>query len=387
MRDFALLPPWLIPETRRDTAFAFGIQHFAAADEGRTEEPTETKIRKAREDGKVAKSVDLVSALVLLLPISLIGMTAGSLFDTLVEMMGFYFSQATVIDPVTNGADIMGPFWGYLARLTLPILGVAFLSAVVANLVQVGFLFTLKPIKPDFSKIAPKFGKYFQQSLFSGEALFKLGMNLLKVTVIGVIGYLSLAADMPKMVHLLHKPFLPAFSFVGEKALWLLIQTAAAMVAMSIPDYLYQRYKHKESLKMSKQEIKEERKQQDGDPLVKSRLRERMREIMMSNMMANVPKADVIITNPTHYAIGLQYDRDTMGAPVVLAKGMDDVAQKIKSVARENEVPIVENKPLARALYASVEIGQPVPEEYWDVVSRILAEVYRMNGRLGAVVG
>lgn len=387
MRDFTLLPPWLIPETRPDTAFAFGIQHFAAADEGRTEEPTETKIRKAREDGKVAKSVDLVSALVLLLPISLIGMTAGSLFDTLVEMMGFYFSQATVIDPVTNGADIMGPFWGYLARLTLPILAVAFLSAVVANLVQVGFLFTLKPIKPDFSKIAPKFGKYFQQSLFSGEALFKLGMNLLKVTVIGVIGYLSLAADMPKMVHLLHKPFLPAFSFVGEKALWLLIQTAAAMVAMSIPDYLYQRYKHKESLKMSKQEIKEERKQQDGDPLVKSRLRERMREIMMSNMMANVPKADVIITNPTHYAIGLQYDRDTMGAPVVLAKGMDDVAQKIKSVARENEVPIVENKPLARALYASVEIGQPVPEEYWDVVSRILAEVYRMNGRLGAVVG
>ena len=378
------LPPWMIPETPEESRFNFHIQWFSAEDEGRTEEPSETKIRKAREDGKVAKSVDLVSALVLLIPVAMIGMTAKSIFDTFVEMMGFFLSQAVTIDPVAQGRALQGPFFNYFIRLVLPILGIAFLSAVLANLAQVGFLFTLKPIKPDFSKIALKFGKYFQKSLFSGEAMFNLAKNLLKVTIIGIIGYMNIASDMPKFIHLMHRPFMLALSFLAEKALWLLLQTSAAMVAMSIPDYLFQRYKHQESLKMSKQEVKEERKQQDGDPLVKSRLRERMREIMTSNMMANVPKADVIITNPTHFAIGLQYDRDTMAAPVVLAKGMDEIALKIKSLAKENDVPVVENKPLARALYASVEIGQPVPEEYWEIVSRILAEVYRMNGRLGA---
>jgi len=157
------------------------------------------------------------------------------------------------------------------------------------------------------------------------------------------------------------------------------------MLVLAIPDYLFQRFQHRESLKMSLQEVKEERKQQEGDPLIRSRLRERMREILRRNMMQNVPKADVIITNPTHFAIALQWDAATMTAPTVIAKGQDLIAQRIKEVASGAGVPLVENKPLARALYASVDIGDQIPQEYWELVSRILAEIFKL-GRASAVV-
>jgi flagellar biosynthetic protein FlhB len=160
-----------------------------------------------------------------------------------------------------------------------------------------------------------------------------------------------------------------------------MVEAAIAMIIMSLPDYLFQRYQHRESLKMTKQEVKEERKTTEGDPQIRGRLRERMRDLLGQNQLQNVPEADVVVTNPTHYAIALQWDQERMVAPMVTAKGQDNIAQRIREVAKENNVPIMENKPLARALYSEVEIGDTIPERYYEVMAIILAEVYRMSGK------
>jgi len=383
------LLPWRTPPT---TAFAWDLQRFAAEDEGRTEDPTDAKIRKAREEGKVAKSPDITAALVLLLPTVAIVFLAGSIWSTLLEMLRFYFAQATTTDPITGGGPVSGQFFVYLARLLVPVLIVALVAAVGSNLLQVGVLFTTKPLVPDFSRIRPKFGQWLKRSLFSTEALFNVAKQLVKVTVIAAVAWLNIQAEWVHLLNLLHVSFTLAAETLWRVALNIILQSAVVMLILAIPDYLFQRHQHRESLKMSVQEVKEERKQQEGDPLIRSRLRERMREILRRNMMQNVPKADVIITNPTHFAIALQWDAATMTAPTVVAKGQDLIAQRIKEVAAGAGVPLVENKPLARALYAAVDIGDQIPQEYWELVSRILAEIYKLSGkasRLGAraVVG
>ena len=372
------LPPWKTPS---NTAFAWDLQRFAAEDEGRTEDPTEAKIRKAREEGKVAKSPDITAALVLLLPMVLIAFMAGSMWQTLVEMTRFYLGQATTADPITGGGPLAGQFFVYMARLLGPVLVVALIAAVGANLLQVGALFTTKPIVPDFTRIVPKFGQWLKKSLFSTEALFNIAKQLVKVAIIAAITVLNIQAEWSHLLNLLHVSFGLAVETLWRIGLNIVLQSAIVMLILAVPDYLFQRNQHKESLKMSLQEVKEERKQQEGDPLIRSRLRERMREILRRNMMQNVPKADVIITNPTHFAIALQWDAATMTAPTVIAKGQDLIAQRIKEIGANAGVPLVENKPLARALYAAVDIGDQVPQEYWELVSRILAEIYKLSGK------
>ncbi len=375
--------PW---QTLPDTRFAWDLQRFAAEDEGRTEDPTEAKIRKAREEGKVAKSQDITAAVVLLVPIVAVAFLAASIWQTLVEMMHYYLNQAMTLDPITGGQVLAGTFYQYMARLLLPVLGVAFVAAAAANLLQVGLLFTLKPIIPDFTRIMPKFGQWLKRSLFSTEALFNILKQIVKVVILAAVAWVNISGEWVHLVNTIHVAFALAVDLLFKIALNIIIQSAVVMLLLAVPDYLFQRYQHRESLKMSLQEVKEERKQQEGDPLIRSRLRERMREILKRNMMQNVPKADVIITNSTPYAIGLQWDSSTMTAPLVIAKGQDLIAQRIKEVAAEAGVPVVENKPLARALYAAVEIGDQIPQEYWELVSRILAEIYRVNGKAKAVV-
>ena len=370
--------PW---KTSSSTTFAWDLQRFAAEDEGRTEDPTEAKIRKAREEGKVAKSPDVTAALVLLLPMVAVAFLAGGMWQTLVEMTKFYLSQATTTDPITGGGPISGMFFQYMARLLWPVLLVALVSAAGANLLQVGVLFTTKPIVPDFSRIVPKFGQWIKRSLFSTEALFNIAKQLVKVAIIAAVAVLNIQSEWVHLLNLLHVSFTLAAETLWRIGLNIVLQCAVVMLILAVPDYLFQRYQHRESLKMSVQEVKEERKQQEGDPLIRSRLRERMREILRRNMMQNVPKADVVITNPTHFAIALQWDAATMTAPTVVAKGQDLIAQRIKAVATEAGVPLVENKPLARALYAAVDIGDQIPQEYWELVSRILAEIYKLSGR------
>ncbi len=356
------------------------LQWFAAEDEGRTEEPTEHKIKKAREEGKVAKSQELVSALVLLFPVVALAILAPYILKTLVEMLRFFLGHAGEIDVAKDGRSVTA-FFTYFMRLVLPIGAVGFVSAVLANLVQVGFLFSVKPITPDFHRISPNIVRFFRRALFSTEALFNLGKNILKILIIGAIAYLNIQADLDRISRLATTPFLMGFQLISVLAFRILVESAIVMLVLAVPDYLFQRRQHLESLKMSKQEIKEERKQYEGDPLIKSRLKERMREILTKNMLRNVPRADVVITNPTHYAVAVEYDRLSMPAPTVIAKGQDHLAERIKTIARENGIPVMENKPLARALYAEVEIGDMIPEEYYKVMALILSEVYSLSSK------
>jgi flagellar biosynthetic protein FlhB len=364
--------------------FWISLQWFAAEDEGRTEQPTEQKIQKAREEGKVAKSPDLTAAVVLLLPIGLVFLASGYFFTTLHEMLVFYLTRVTD-NALQNKLFDPGPFFDYLLRLSLPILAVALVAGVVGNVVQVGFLFTTKPITPDFSRIVPKFGQFFQRSLFSAEALFNLGKSILKIIVVAIIALINIQSAWPRFVHLMDTPFAQGAGFIGSLSLMIVLQGAVALLLLSIPDYMFQRWRHTESLMMSREEVKEERKQSEGDPLVKSRLREKMRQILRQNLSTTVPKATVVVTNPTHFACALEWNSLTMNAPTLTAKGEDVLAQKIKEIARESGVPIVENKPLARSLYYSVNIGDEIPQEYWEVVVRILVTIQKADVKREAV--
>ncbi len=367
-------------ELPKDTPFEIDIQWFAAEDEGRTEEPTEHKLRKAREEGKVVKSVEFTSAIILLFSIVVIGLFSSSFLKTMIDMLRYFVLHATEMD-VRTDSNIWKAFIWFFIRLITPVFFVAFVAALLSNIFQVGFFFTVKPIVPDFKRIVPRFGKFFKKALFSGEAAFNLGKSIFKVVFIGVIAYLNIRAELPRLAKMVEMPFFRSFSLTAGIAFRIIIEAAVALLVLAIPDYMFQRHLHIESLKMSKQEIKEERRMYEGDPLVKSRLRERMRALLTQNMLRNVPKADVVITNPTHFAVAMEWNRVTMTAPTVIAKGADHIAFKIREIAEENAVPIVENKPLARALYSEVEIGDEIPEKFYEAMATILAQIYRMNGR------
>jgi len=361
------------------------LQWFAAEDEGRTEDPTEYKIRKAREDGKVAKSQELVGALGLLFPAMAILFLGSYILRTCVEMLRFFFTRITELD-IDNGI-IAGVFFRYLARLALPIALTAFAAALFSNMVQVGFLFTTKPLVPDFSKIVPRFGRYFQRTLFSMEALFNFAKSIFKMAIIGVVAFLIIRGNINKLANLQRAGLWLGFTTVASLAAQMLIICAVLLLLLSIPDMLFQRWQFKESLKMTRQEVKEERKMYEGDPHIKARIQRRMREFMSRNMAVNVAKADVVITNPTHFAVALEYDKYTMTAPLLTAKGADEMAFQIRSIARDNDVPIVENKPLARALYTEIDIGKTVPDKYLEVIAQILARVMKLDEQRRLVDG
>jgi flagellar biosynthetic protein FlhB len=367
------------------TPFRLPLFSFAAEDEGRTEEPTEHKLRKAREEGKVAKSGEFTSALVLLFGAVTLGLFSTYFLKSTLDMLRFFYQSFTGMD-ITKEASLLPLFFKYFLRLVLPVILVAFVTALLGNLLQVGFLFSVKPIIPDFTRIIPHFARFFKRAFFSGEALFNLGKTLFKVAVIGVILYLNITAEVKRITGLLTMPFLVSFGLIASIAFRIVVEAALAMLVLSFFDYLFQRRQHMESLKMSRQEIKEERRMYEGDPLIKSRLRERMRQILTRNMLRAVPKADVVITNPTHYSVALEYDRVVNPAPVVIAKAVDSMALKIREIAVEHSVPIVENRPLARALYTEVEIGEEIPEKFYEVLATILAEVYRLNNKTAEAV-
>lgn len=356
------------------------LQWFAAEDEGRTEDPTEYKLRKAREEGRVAKSQELNGALVLLIPALVLVALAPGMMNTCTEMIRFFLLRSTTTE--INDPVLAQAFLRYFIKLVLPIAASAVVAGLASNLVQNGgFIFSVKPIAINMGKISPNFPKYFKRVLFSSEGLFNLAKSLMKVGVIAFVAYLTIRGEVPRLVSMLSTSLWQAIVFVASLAARIILVSAIIFIAISVPDYVFQRRQFIESLKMTRQEIKEEYKQMEGDPLVKSRLRQRMRELLSQNMMVNVPKADVVITNPTHFAVAMQWDRSTMRAPMLTAKGADLQAQRIKQLARENDVPIVENKPLARALYAEVEIGDMIPDEYYQALAVILAKIYALDSR------
>ena len=215
------------------------------------------------------------------------------------------------------------------------------------------------------------------------EGLYNVGKSILKIAVIGLVAWIVVNGELAKMKSLLIAPFWVSVKLIAGMIIKLIITVAGVLLVFAIPDYLFQKRQFLERMKMTKQEVKEERKMHEGDPQVKGRLRERMRDLLTRNMAVNVPKADVVITNPTHFAVALEWDRESMAAPTVTAKGQDEAALRIRRIATEAKVPIVENRPLARALYAETEIGQVIPEKYYQAIAAVLAHVYALNDRGG----
>jgi len=355
------------------------LQWFSddAEAEGRTEQPTEHKLRRLREEGQVPKSQELVGAVTLFLPALLLLFFAPYMLRTCVEMFRFFFLRATELDP-TKDAIIVGAFFHYLIRLALPILIVAVFSAIFSNVVQVGLMFASKPIIPDFSKVLPRFGQYFKR-IFSVEGLVNFGKSIAKMLIIGGVAFFLISSDKEKLVNLQKAGLWLGLTTVASLAIRMLLISALLLLVLSIPDLLFQRWLFRERNKMSRQEMKEEMKMYEGDPQVRNRIRSRFRDLLRQNIAATVPRADVVITNPTHYAVALEYQRDTMPGPMVTAKGADDVAARIRNIARDNGVPLVENKPVAQALYRETEVGDYIPEAYYSIVATIFRKVMDIN--------
>jgi flagellar biosynthetic protein FlhB len=356
------------------------LQWFADNDEdapGKTEEPTETKLRRLREEGQVVKSQELVGAIGLFLPALLILFMAPSMLRTCVEMVRFFFLRAVELDP-TKDAIILGVFFWYFLRLALPILTVAVVAAIFSNVAQVGFLFTTKPIVPDFSKVLPKIGQYFRR-IFSVDGIYNFIKSVVKMAIIGFVAFILIYSEKNKLLNLQKTDVWVGLTTVSSIAIKMLIISALLLIILSIPDYMFQRWRFRERNRMTRYEQKEEQKMYEADPQMQGRIRRRFQELLRQNIGVSVPKADVVVTNPTHLAVAIQYDQRSMAGPMVVAMGADEMSARIRRIAQENDVPLVENKPLAWALYRETDVGEIIPTAYWNTVAVILSKVWYLN--------
>jgi flagellar biosynthetic protein FlhB len=260
--------------------------------------------------------------------------------------------------------------------VVFPLLAIVLIAGLVANYLQVGFLFSAEAIAPKFSKIDPIKG--FQR-LFTLKSLTELAKNILKIVIVGSVAYGTISGELDGLSPLMDQSIWGIITYIGETSFKIILRTCWVLIVLAILDYCYQRWEYERGLKMSKQEIKEEHKQSEGDPMLKGKIKRMQRAMARKRMMSKVPKADVVVTNPDHIAVALKYDQREMAAPVVIAKGAALVAEKIKELARKNQVPIVENKPLARLLFKTVDLDRAIPENLYKAVAEVLAYVYGLK--------
>ncbi|MDQ0214286.1 flagellar biosynthetic protein FlhB [Oikeobacillus pervagus] len=356
---------------------SLNLQFFAGE---KTEKATPKKKQDSRKKGQVAKSQDVNTAIGLLFVFGFL-LIASTFMGTGVFKVFEHTFQHYMLMPLTENNLKMISFemMKELAMISGPIMLVALIAGIVANYMQVGFLFTGEPLKPKLDKIDPIKG--FKR-IFSLRAIVELLKSILKISFVGAVTFIILWLNIDQVLGLSFQSLKDTLTTVGSLTVQMGLAASFALLFLSLLDYLYQRYDFEKNLRMSKQDIKDEYKNTEGDPLIKSRIKQRQREMAMKRMMQEVPEADVVITNPTHYAIALKYDEEKMDAPFVVAKGVDYLAQKIKYIANENDVMMVENRPLARALYDQAEIGEVIPEEFFKAVAEILAYVYRIKNKL-----
>lgn len=366
----------------------YNLQFFAKDGPGgeKTEEPTGKKLNDARKEGQVAKSKEIANAFGILALFIILKVYVGIIGTRFIESFHVVYGQIPELVKMYNGnlsvASLQVLLRSMMLRLLTiiaPVLLIGVMVAVICDIVQVKWRPTTKPIKPKFSKLSPVKG--FAR-IFSPNSLVELLKSLLKLVVIGYVVYSYLKGRVGQIFLLYDITLNQAIGLIGEIAIDLGIRIAMVYMVIAFLDFWYQKWKFRQDMKMTKQEVKDEYKNQEGDPQVKAKQKQRMREASMRRMMSQLPEADVVITNPTHYAVAIKYDPEKYDAPYVLAKGEDYLAQKIKDVAREHEIEIVENKPLARMLYANVEIGGLIPPELYQAVAEVLAFVYHLKGKI-----
>ena len=369
---------------KKNLILPYNLQWFADGEGGEKTEPaTHKKLEDARKEGKVAKSKDLtqgIDLLVLFLLIkvfvSYMGERFMGLFDTTLGRIAEFVSvnqkgvSIQAFNVVINNAILE------MFLIIWPFLVFGFAITFIVTLYQVGWKVSTKPMEPKLSKFNPING--FKR-IFSKDSLFELLKSIIKVGVIAYVAYSNVVEEANNLFVLYEITLNQALALVGNIIIDFGIEISVIFIVIGVADYLYQKWKFGEDMKMTKQEVKDEYKNTEGDPQIKGRIRQKMREASQRRMMQDVPKADVVITNPTHFAVAIKYDAEVSSAPIVVAKGEDYLAQKIKEVARESKVEIVENKPLARMLYHNVDIGAEIPPELYQAVAEVLAMVYHMK--------
>jgi flagellar biosynthetic protein FlhB len=341
-----------------------------AKDPSKTEKATPRRRQKAREEGQVLKSQDVPIALSLIIISIILIFYLKFTYEKTMELTYYLFSQASSL----NLSNFTLTSFKILIICMLPPFLILLIAGILGNTIQFGFIFTPKPLIPKLSNINPIQG--FQRIL-SIKTAFETLKNTLKLTIAAVVGFYISKYLTKDFVSYAFIPMNQQIQLMAKETVLLFFIFGLVSIPIAGADFLFRKWEYEENLKMSKQEIKEERKQYEGHPLIKSAIRKRQREIAMKRMMAEVPKADVVITNPTHYAIALKYERGKDRAPRVIAKGVDSVALKIKEIAAEHGVYIEENPELARTLYYSCDIGDYIPEEFYRIVAKILVRVYR----------
>jgi flagellar biosynthetic protein FlhB len=386
--DRELLLVWNQPGWKKRAGleeFRFDLQLFAAEDEGRTEEPTEYKKRKAREEGNLPRSTELTGIIVFLAGFWTISILGEFLFGQFLRIMRYYLDNLLTI---TVSPSSVVPFFLDMmvlsATILLPMMAVGIVFSVLGNVIQGGFVFTTKKISFNFGKIISNIPQNLKKMFMSKETAFNLMKTIAKVVGVFFIAWLVLNDKLTAILNTSRMDMVKGFGLLWSVIFQFVSFAGVLLLVFAAVDYAWQRYIFNESLKMTKQEIKQEFKEQEGDPEIKAKIREMEHRILSRKMAQEVPKADVIITNPTHIAVALKYDASYMNAPVLVAKGEGTMAQKIKEIARESNVTIIENKPLAREIYKRVDLGGEIPADLFMAVARILSLVYQTKGGAAA---
>lgn len=350
------------------------LQLFAGE---KTEEATPKRREEARKKGQVFKSMELVSAVTLLAVYAVLKATGPFIAGRVFSFSRALWEQGATQDWSESGVHmLLNQVFLLVAMVVAPVVLTAAAAGLVANFLQVGFLFTTEPLTPNFDRLNPVSG---MKRIFSRRALVEMAKSLIKLTIVAYVAYRTVAGDLEAFPLLVSLDVPQVLQFLVDVVSRLLLWVGVAMLVMAVADYMYQRWEYEQSLKMTKQEVKEEFKQQEGNPEVRSKIRQKQREMARKRMMQDVKKADVVVTNPTHFAVALSYKQPDMAAPKVLAKGQGFLALRIRELAKAENIPIVENPPLARQLYAAVEMGQEIPGDLYQAVAEVLAFVYQLK--------
>lgn len=345
----------------------------------RTEKATQRRREKAREEGKVAKSAELNAAAVILFGFMTLFTMGPLMADQIRRFMSYTMANAPLL--ATSDETFISIFTSTMREFFLimvPVFVALVIVAVAINVAQVGFKITTKPLEPKFDRLNVVSGLKRLFSVKSGVDAIK---NVAKLTVIGFVAYKSISSDFTSFFDYPDMTISQLAAAMGKLSLLLALKVGGVILAIAVLDYLFQRHEYEKSIRMSRQEIKEEYKDTDGDPQIRGRVKQLQREMSRKRMLADLKTADVVVTNPTHIAVALKYDQEEMSAPTVIAKGERLIAEKIKKLAVEFDIPIVEDKPLARALFKMCDVGQIVPANLYRAVAEILAYVYRLRGK------
>jgi len=394
---FAFFCRWLDLFSERANAYFFGLTFaptagvdifslamFAAEDEGRTEDPTETRRRREREKGRVPKSAEIPAALGTLAGLIVLFVTAGWILSSIARLMKIYIGNFSSLGPV--GEATMVPMMITVARefllMLAPFFAAVMLLGIVGNISQTGFLFSLEPLRPKLSNIAFSFNRMVERIFFSKQIYVNLAKTIIKIALIAFASYLIISDDFLSILKTGRMGVGDALRSLGYMSFKLALILVIILLVMSVPDYIFQRSQFIESLKMTKQEVKQEFKEQEGDPQIKARQRQRMQEALRSQMRQAVATADLVITNPTHYAVAIKFEFDIEGTPPrLVAKGEDEIARIIREVATANDVPLFEDKPLARFVYDNVQLDQILPANLFELLVKIVAAIPSLRAK------